>query len=124
MADPPAAQLHDHTRGLRGQHVNAFHVNDRDKLIAYHRWDRGGPRDDVVVVANFANRAYDSYTLGFPRAGAWRVRFNSDWRGYGPDFGDRPGFDATASALPMHGLPARASIGVGPYSALILSQDA
>jgi 1,4-alpha-glucan branching enzyme len=57
---------HDTTRGLRGQHVNVFHVNNRDKLIAFHRWDRGGPCDDVIVVANFANRAYDSLRAGVP----------------------------------------------------------
>ncbi len=115
---------HDDTRGLRGQHVNVFHVNDRDQLIAFHRWDRGGPRDDVVVVANFANRAYDSYTLGFPRAGKWRIRLNSDWRGYSPDFGDHPTFDAMADGGPKDGLPASGSVSVGPYSAIILSQDA
>ena len=57
------------TRGLRGQHVNVFHVNDRDKVIAFHRFDQGRPGDDVVVVLNFANRAYDSYRIGFPRGG-------------------------------------------------------
>ncbi|HEX8905184.1 MAG TPA: alpha-amylase family glycosyl hydrolase, partial [Longimicrobiaceae bacterium] len=71
----------DHTRGLRGQHVHVHHVNDADKVIAFHRWDAGGPRDDVVVVLNFADRSYDGYALGFPRAGEWKVRFNSDWRG-------------------------------------------
>lgn len=47
---------HNHTRGLRGQHVNIFHVNHADKVIAYHRWDHGGPGDDVVVLLNFGNR--------------------------------------------------------------------
>ena len=34
---------HDHTRGLQGQHLNVFHVNNSDKVVAFHRWD-GGPR--------------------------------------------------------------------------------
>ncbi|HWK90555.1 MAG TPA: alpha-amylase family glycosyl hydrolase, partial [Longimicrobium sp.] len=51
----------DHTRGLRGPHVRVHHVNDADKLIAFHRWEAGGPRDDVIVVLNMANRAYDNY---------------------------------------------------------------
>jgi 1,4-alpha-glucan branching enzyme len=70
------------TRGLRGQHINVHHFNNTDKVIAFHRWENGGPGDDVVVIANFANRSYDSYTLGMPRAGQWFVRFNSDWQGY------------------------------------------
>jgi 1,4-alpha-glucan branching enzyme len=115
---------YDHTRGLRGPHVNVFHVNDQDKLIAFHRWENGGPRDDVVVIANFANRAYDSYTLGFPRSGAWRVRFNSDWEGYSPDFGNHFSYDTAADRGPMNGLPASGNVAVGPYSAIILSQDA
>jgi hypothetical protein len=36
--------------------------------------------------ANFANRAYDNYSLGFPRDGVWKVRMNSDWNGYSLDF--------------------------------------
>ena len=50
----------NNTRGLRGQHVNVFHVSHDDKVIAFHRWDQGGPGDDVVVVLNFGNRAYPS----------------------------------------------------------------
>ena len=44
------------TRGLCGRGLEILHVNEADKVIAFHRWDRGGPGDDVVVVANFANR--------------------------------------------------------------------
>jgi 1,4-alpha-glucan branching enzyme len=112
------------TRGLRGQHVNAFHVNDRDKVIAFHRFDQGGPGDDVVVVLNFANRAYDSYSIGFPRRGPWRVRFNSDWRGYSDDFGDRLGYHTMAHDEPRDGLGFSGNVGLGPYSALILTQTA
>jgi 1,4-alpha-glucan branching enzyme len=113
----------DRTRGLRGQHVNVHHVNNTDKLLACHRWQDGGPGDDVMIVANFANRSYQSYTLGFPRAGWWRVRFNSDWQGYGADFGNQPGYDTVAGDGPADGMPFRANVGVGPYSVLILSQD-
>ena len=111
------------TRGLRGQHLNVHHVNDVDKAIAFHRWDEGGPGDDVVVVANFADRGYDSYTLGFPRAGQWRVRFNSDWQGYSADFGNQLGYDTIAGNGSCDGMPFQANVGVGPYSVLILSQD-
>ena len=56
----------NHTRGLRGQHVNVHHVNNSDKVLACHRWENGGAGDDVVVVLNFANRSYNSYRIGFP----------------------------------------------------------
>jgi 1,4-alpha-glucan branching enzyme len=111
------------TRGLRGQQINVHHVNNADKVIAFHRWENGGPGDDVVIVANFGNRSYDSYTLGFPRTGGWRVRFNSDWQGYSPDFSNQLGYDTFASDGSRDGMSFEANVGLGPYSVLILSQD-
>jgi 1,4-alpha-glucan branching enzyme len=113
----------DQTRGLRGQQINVHHVNNTDKVIAFHRWENGGLGDDVVIVANFGNRSYDSYALGFPRAGDWRVRFNSDWQGYSADFGNQLGYDTSAGDGSRDGMPFQANVGVGPYSVLILSQD-
>ncbi|MBC7450687.1 MAG: alpha amylase C-terminal domain-containing protein [Cytophagales bacterium] len=110
------------TAGLTGQHVNAFHINNINKLIAYHRWANGGAGDDVIVVANFANTSYQSYTIGFPAGGNWHVRFNSDWNGFSNDFGDTAGYDTTAYYGPADGLPFSGNIGIGPYSVLILSQ--
>jgi 1,4-alpha-glucan branching enzyme len=111
------------TAGLRGQNLNVHHTNNADKLIAYHRWENGGPGDDVMVIANFADRSYDSYSLGFPRAGLWRVRLNSDWQGYSSDYGNQLGYDTVAGGGSQDGMPFQANIGIGPYSVLILSQD-
>lgn len=115
----------NHTRGLRGQHVNVHHVSNNDKVIAFHRWDNGGPGDDVVVVLNFADRNYGSYTIGFPREGTWYVRFNSDWQGYSADFANVPGYDTTAGRAiwgDTDGQPFAGNVGIGAYSVLILSQ--
>lgn len=115
----------NNTRGLRGQHVNVHHVNNADKVIAFHRWENGGPGDDVVVVLNFGNRSYNSYTLGFPKEGTWYVRFNSDWQGFSSDFGNHPGYDTTADRAiwgDTDSMPFAGNVGIGPYSALILSQ--
>lgn len=114
----------NHTRGLRGQHVNVHHVNHTDKVLAFHRWDTGGAGDDVVVVLNMANRAYDSYAIGFPWEGVWKVRFNSDWNGYSPDFGNHQSNDTVARAGGRDGMPHSGNVGIGPYTVIILSQDA
>ncbi|MCC7450359.1 MAG: alpha amylase C-terminal domain-containing protein [Anaerolineae bacterium] len=111
------------THGLTGQHINVHHVNNTDKVIAFHRWDNGGPGDDVIVVANFANRTWYSYDLGFPNRGLWRVRFNSDWQGYSADFGNQAGYDTWADDEGRDGMAYQASVGIGPYAVLILSQD-
>lgn len=114
---------HDTTRGMQGQHVNVHHVNDDDNVVAFHRWDRGGPRDDVIVVVNVADRRHDSYRIGLPRAGVWKVRLNSDWVGYSPDFDNHPGYDTATDPQPRDGMPYSANVGIGRYAAMVLSQD-
>jgi len=109
------------TRGLRGSHVNVFHIDNGRKILAFHRWADGGPGDDVVVVANFSNTDIESYNIGFPRSGTWYLRFNSDWKGYGSDFGNR-GYNTTAGAGGTDNLPWNGNVGLGPYSVQILSQ--
>jgi len=111
------------SRGLRGQGLQVHHVNDAGKLVAYHRWDAGGARDDTVVLLNFSNRAFDAYTIGLPRAGCWRVRINTDWSGYDPGFGDHPAFDVVTRTESYDGLPFAADVSIGAYSAVVLSQD-
>lgn len=74
--------------GLAGSGFNLTQFDEDNQVLAYHRWDQGGPRDDVIVVINFGNRSFDSYDLGFPRDGRWQVRFNSTWQGYSSDFKD------------------------------------
>ena len=113
----------DTTRGLRGQNVNVHHVNNTNKVIAFHRWQNGGLRDDVIVIANFGNTSYASYNLGFPRAGLWKVRFNSDWNGYSSDFANTSSFDTNAVSGAKDGMSFNANVGIGPYSVIILSQE-
>lgn len=112
----------NNTRGLRGDHVNVFHTNNDQKVIAYHRWDGGGPGDDVVIVANFSGNWKQDYRVGFPRGGMWRVRMNTDWNGYSSDFGNTPTLDTEANGGGQDGMPTSASFQLGPYSVAIFSQ--
>ena len=114
---------YDTTRGLRGNNINVHHINDTNKLIGFHRWQNGGAKDDVVIVANFANTTYTSYNLGFPRGGTWKVRFNSDWNGYSGDFANTNSYDTTANAGAKDGMGYNGNVGIGPYTVIILSQD-
>src|SRR5208282_4593725 len=108
--------LYGNSRGLCGQSLAIIHQNDQDKVFAYHRWDRGGPNDDVVVILNFANNMRKGYNLNFPRDGLWRVRFNSSWKGYGADFKEALLSDINVSDK-------IGTVSLAPYSALVLSQD-
>jgi 1,4-alpha-glucan branching enzyme len=111
------------TQGLCGQFTQVYHLNDDRKVIAFQRWDQGGPGDDVVVVANFYRDAQEDYTLGFPAGGTWRLRFNSDWQGYNDDFANHPSTDVSANPGDCDGLPWGGSVSIGPYSVLIFSQE-
>lgn len=108
--------------GLMGQHVNVFHLDDQNKLLAMHRWSEGGVGDDVVVVFKFSEFALEGYRLGFPREGLWRLRFNGDAQVYGDAFDGTQLHEITAEPTPSHGMPYSAEINIGAYSCLIFSQ--
>jgi 1,4-alpha-glucan branching enzyme len=110
------------TRGLCGQFTQVCHLDEEHKVIAYHRWDKGGPADDVVIAANFSHETQDGYIIGFPAAGLWKLRFNSDWHGYSDDFQGHPTADVIAEPGEYDGLPYQAALSMGPYSVLIFSQ--
>ncbi|MCH2144361.1 MAG: alpha-amylase family glycosyl hydrolase [Phycisphaerales bacterium] len=110
------------TQGLRGANTNVFHVNNDDKMIAFHRWDQGGPGDDVVVMANFSNTTWEDYRIGLPQGGDWKLLFNSDADEYDPDFDNVPGYDVYGEETPYDGLSHSAVVPIGPYSVLIYTQ--
>jgi 1,4-alpha-glucan branching enzyme len=110
------------TRGLCGQFTQVYHLNDERKVIAFHRWDKGGPADDVVVVANFYHESQDDYVIGFPAAGNWKLRLNSDWQGYSDDFQGHLSSDVVAEPGETDSLPYYAALSIGPYSVLVYSQ--
>jgi 1,4-alpha-glucan branching enzyme len=110
------------TRGLTGQNLNVFHLDNGNKTLAYHRWENGGAGDDVVVVANFSNLRVQNLNIGFPRQGLWHVLFNSGANVYDPGFVNGDSFDTTANPGGKDGLNFNANVGIGPYSVVILSQ--
>ena len=111
------------TAGLTGNYVQVHHVNDEIKLIAFHRWQNGGSGDDVLVVVNFSNQTRENYSIGFPREGLWKLRFNSDAQVYSSEFGGFFSGDALATATERDGYPFQGVIHIAPYSTLIFSQD-
>jgi 1,4-alpha-glucan branching enzyme len=94
------------------------------RTSTYTRWQAGGPGDSVVVVLNFTADSLNDYWIGLPAGGVWKVRFNSDWSGFDPDFANTFTADVEAVDEEQDGLPARGRLNaVGPYTALILSQE-
>lgn len=111
------------TRGLRGRNTRLIRVDHDRHVLVFHRWFHGGPGDDVVVAVNLGTHPITGYEIGFPRWGRWRVRCNTD----APEFGDWFGALHVAD-LDTHqgwrdGQPQQAAISIGPYSAVVFSQD-
>ncbi len=114
---------HENSRGLCGPHIQVSHLNQQNKLLAFHRWENGGTGDSVMIVVNMANQNVDNYQIGFPAAGQWKVRLNSDWSGYDESFSDYYCGDVLATEEPRDDLPGSGNIRIGAYSVLILSQE-
>jgi 1,4-alpha-glucan branching enzyme len=117
-------RLRINTTGLCGSGLNVFEANPSTKILSYHRWNQGSGVDDVVIVANFSDVSFPSYTIGFPYAGTWYVRFNSDSNDYSDsnDFGAVNSYNTTAGPDGLNGMPFTGNIGIGPYSLIILSR--
>ncbi len=109
--------LKGYTLGLEGDQCSVLQVDNANKVIAFNRWKSAAPNQDAVVIANFTGTPFVNYNVKFPATGAWYVHLNSDSTAYGPDYSNIGSSTVTAS-----GNPATASITIGPYSALILSQ--
>lgn len=110
------------TRGLSGFSTNVFHVNNTDKVVAFHRWQNGGELDDTIIVVNLSATTRLNYRIGMPRSGLWKCRFNSDWTGYSADYANTLCLDTSTVATAWDGLAQSALVSLGPYSAVILSQ--
>ncbi|MBY5162167.1 alpha amylase C-terminal domain-containing protein [Nitriliruptoria bacterium AS10] len=107
--------------GLRGQDTRLLQVDDDAKVVAFsrHREDAA----DVVVIANFQAESVDGHRVGFPAAGHWSLRFNSDARTYSSLFGDHGSGDLDVGDDGVDGLPASAVVDIGPASVLVYTRD-
>jgi 1,4-alpha-glucan branching enzyme len=110
---------------LRSEPIHVFHMDEYNRVLAFHRWVPGLGRDIVVVVslreASFDNQ---SYALGFPLPGHWHEVFNSDVYDHFPNqwvlgnsgsiFADGP---------PLHTLPHSAGITIPANAVLVFARD-
>lgn len=108
--------------GLTGQHVRVHHVNQQDKVVGFYRWDQSGPNDDVLVVANFAEQRHETYVIGAPAEGTWDVVFDGDAPVYHESYEGSGASRVEATAGEVDGMRASVTIGLAPYSAVILSR--
>ena len=111
----------EQTAGLTGEGLWVYHNNEDAKVFAFQRWRDHGPHDDVVVVVNLSDQTFESYRLGMPTTGTWRLLLNTDASVYSDDFGNTFSWSVEAHEGACDGLTACADISIGPYTALVYS---
>lgn len=106
-------------RALCGDRINVFHVQNDNRVLAFHRWLEAAG-EDVVVAVSLREEIWWSYELGFPMAGEWLEVFNSDvyddW--VNPRAAGNGG-RIFVNGPPLHGFQASAAI-VIPANAVVV----
>jgi len=117
-----AIRLRRERPALTGPNVNAFHVDNGSRVIAFHRW-LNGTAGDVLVVGTLSETSLYGYEIGFPQRGTWREIFNSDF------FESSPGHDVIgnggevdANGGPLHGFDASARISIPANGVLVFAR--
>jgi len=107
---------------LRSSSVNAFHVHNQNRIVAYQRWIEGVGQD-VIVVVSLNDNAFYGYSIGFPSGGHWNELFNSDiydnWVNPAA-VGNYGGIDANGG--PMHGFGNSGAITIPPNSIVVFGR--
>jgi 1,4-alpha-glucan branching enzyme len=116
--------LRRHQPALRAEPIDVFHVNEPDRILAFHRWVPDAGRDVVVVVSLREQSFSGDYALGFPLPGHWLEIFNSDvFDHYVNPSARGNGGSIEADGAPMHGLPASANLTIPANSVLVFARD-
>jgi len=110
---------------LRAEPVSVYHVDELNRVLAFHRWVPGVGRDVVVVVSlreqTFADR---SYAIGLPQPGYWHEVLNSDvFDNFSNPWVQGNAGGVNADGPGMHGMPASAGITIPAGAILVFSRD-
>jgi 1,4-alpha-glucan branching enzyme len=95
--------------GLAGGEIKILLNDNFAKVLCYQR---GGDAEPVIVLANFNSEKVANYGLGFLPGGDFRVRFNSSWKGYSPDFAE----------LQIEVANVKTTVDLPPYAVLIFAK--
>ena len=113
--------------GLSDSALNLYQQDKTNDVLVYDRYNASQPgADDVIVMANLSSTVFSNgYEIGLPFGGTWQVLFNSDSTTYSNDFGNvgpAAGTTITAVNKPYGSQPYSATIAIGDFSTIILSQ--
>ena len=117
--------LRRHQPALRSEPINVFHIDEFNRVLAFHRWVPGAGRDVVVVVSlREATFSDHSYAIGFPVPGHWEEVFNSDVYDNFVNPWVQGNFGGIAAdGPPMHGMSQSAGITIPANGVLVFARD-
>jgi len=104
------------SRGLTGSNLKMIYLDDAAKVLAYHRWYDETSGGETVVAMNFC-RDRRAFTLHFPKAGTWKLRFNGDSKIYNEEFANTLAGDVVLPDVEN----LQAELTLGAYSAQIFT---
>ncbi len=110
---------------LRSEPINVFHIDQYNRVLAFHRWVPGIGRDVVVVMSLREGTFYNhGYAIGFPLPGYWHEVFNSDVYDYffNPSVQGNAG-GISADGPPLHGFSCSAKVTIPANSVLVFARD-
>lgn len=103
--------------GLNGQHLDIMHFNTETKILAFKRG--GAEEDQALIILNFRNQEYLDYGIGVDNNRDWKLRINTDWKGYDTDFSDLEVHDLKLEEKETDGRPFTGNFNIPAYGALI-----
>lgn len=106
--------------GLTGQGIQMIR-NDEDKnVLAFSRYAE--PEQEVLVIAHFSAQEMETFRLGLPGPGIWKIRLNTAASTYSPDYDEPKGGQVEAEEIPWDEQQHSAEFKLAPYSLMILSR--
>ena len=106
--------------GLTGQGIQLLRNDESKNVLAFSRYDQ--PGQEVMVIAHFSAQEMETFRLGLPGPGIWKIRLNTAASIYSPDYDEPKGGEVEAEPIPWDEQQWSAEFKLAPYSLLILSQ--
>jgi 1,4-alpha-glucan branching enzyme len=119
--------MHAETHGSWYADVAEAHVGDQYRFLlttaqgAFTRIDPYARAVTTSVGNAIVHEPQEGYVIGFPAAGTWTLRFNSDRQGYSDDFAGHPSTNVVTEPGTHDGFPCHAALSIAPSSVLIFS---
>ncbi|SIQ90285.1 alpha-amylase family glycosyl hydrolase [Maribacter ulvicola] len=108
--------------GLKSQHIEILHVNQKTKILAYTRFDANAPTQPVLIVLNFSNQDYENYGIGLNENEPFNLMINAGSKIYDQAFSALSVSDVAVVEAHTDAKPWTGKINIPAYGALIFTK--